>query len=121
MSYNCLHYLFLFFYVFLLMIRRPPRSTLFPYTTLFRSVGGGGGRRGRCSTWTGPSCRAGIAGHDAGLPATPSTSARPACPSAGFPAASVPSGDGRGPRRCGTGNGAARAAFVVDHRAYVED
>src|SRR5256885_4092869 len=29
-------YLFLFF--FFLMIRRPPRSTLFPYTTLFRSV-----------------------------------------------------------------------------------
>src|SRR5579863_10617653 len=25
---------------FFLMIRRPPRSTLFPYTTLFRSVGG---------------------------------------------------------------------------------
>src|SRR3712207_8890721 len=25
--------------VFFLMIRRPPRSTLFPYTTLFRSVG----------------------------------------------------------------------------------
>src|SRR2546427_1521954 len=25
------------------MIRRPPRSTLFPYTTLFRSVGGGPG------------------------------------------------------------------------------
>src|SRR5437868_8707477 len=24
--------------IFLLMIRRPPRSTLFPYTTLFRSV-----------------------------------------------------------------------------------
>ena len=23
------------------MIRRPPRSTLFPYTTLFRSVGDG--------------------------------------------------------------------------------
>src|SRR2546422_4520719 len=23
------------------MIRRPPRSTLFPYTTLFRSLGGG--------------------------------------------------------------------------------
>src|SRR2546425_12545523 len=30
-----LHY-FLFF--FFLMIRRPPRSTLFPYTTLFRSL-----------------------------------------------------------------------------------
>src|SRR2546425_6091345 len=26
------------FLVFFLMIRRPPRSTLFPYTTLFRSV-----------------------------------------------------------------------------------
>src|ERR1019366_10028361 len=29
-----LHFVFFFF----LMIRRPPRSTLFPYTTLFRSV-----------------------------------------------------------------------------------
>src|SRR2546422_6579940 len=28
------HYIFFFF----LMIRRPPRSTLFPYTTLFRSL-----------------------------------------------------------------------------------
>src|ERR1039457_7342916 len=27
-----------FFLVFFLMIRRPPRSTLFPYTTLFRSL-----------------------------------------------------------------------------------
>src|SRR6266566_10092063 len=27
----------LFNYFFFLMIRRPPRSTLFPYTTLFRS------------------------------------------------------------------------------------
>src|SRR3712207_7676543 len=26
------------FFVFFLMIRRPPRSTLFPYTTLFRSA-----------------------------------------------------------------------------------
>src|SRR3712207_7200166 len=31
-----------FFIFFFLMIRRPPRSTLFPYTTLFRS---GGSRR----------------------------------------------------------------------------
>src|SRR3712207_9068569 len=31
-----LHICFIFF--FFLMIRRPPRSTLFPYTTLFRSV-----------------------------------------------------------------------------------
>src|SRR3712207_8447555 len=29
------------------MIRRPPRSTLFPYTTLFRSVGNGAGSRYR--------------------------------------------------------------------------
>src|SRR5215211_8089246 len=28
----------LFFLFFFLMIRRPPRSTLFPYTTLFRSA-----------------------------------------------------------------------------------
>src|SRR6476661_9217666 len=28
-----------YFLFFFLMIRRPPRSTLFPYTTLFRSVG----------------------------------------------------------------------------------
>src|SRR3712207_7621027 len=26
-------------FLFFLMIRRPPRSTLFPYTTLFRSAG----------------------------------------------------------------------------------
>src|SRR5215211_8330384 len=34
---------------FFLMIRRPPRSTLFPYTTLFRSAPGrpGGARRAR--------------------------------------------------------------------------
>src|SRR2546430_10453707 len=28
-------------YFFFLMIRRPPRSTLFPYTTLFRSLANG--------------------------------------------------------------------------------
>src|SRR5256885_4967372 len=27
----------MFYFFFFLMIRRPPRSTLFPYTTLFRS------------------------------------------------------------------------------------
>src|SRR5260364_433496 len=30
-------FFFFFFFFFFLMIRRPPRSTLFPYTTLFRS------------------------------------------------------------------------------------
>src|SRR5690349_24695629 len=38
----------IFFLLFFLMIRRPPRSTLFPYTTLFRSsrTGRGGGDGG---------------------------------------------------------------------------
>src|SRR2546430_11819429 len=49
----------MYFVFFFLMIRRPPRSTLFPYTTLFRSLvpagvypvgGGGGGAPGRDST-----------------------------------------------------------------------
>src|SRR5436309_15942064 len=31
-------YLFYSVFFFFLMIRRPPRSTLFPYTTLFRST-----------------------------------------------------------------------------------
>src|SRR5215203_6357172 len=34
-SFFSFHFLFCFFF---LMIRRPPRSTLFPYTTLFRSI-----------------------------------------------------------------------------------
>src|SRR5258708_25456903 len=29
--------IFFMYFIFFLMIRRPPRSTLFPYTTLFRS------------------------------------------------------------------------------------
>src|SRR6266508_6099815 len=33
----CYRHRILFFRFFFLMIRRPPRSTLFPYTTLFRS------------------------------------------------------------------------------------
>src|SRR5258705_9255850 len=35
------------FFIFFLMIRRPPRSTLFPYTTLFRSQRGRADGRGR--------------------------------------------------------------------------
>src|ERR1039457_7479816 len=45
----CAFHLFLFF--FFLMIRRPPRSTLFPYTTLFRSHSSNaiaGRHRARC-------------------------------------------------------------------------
>src|SRR2546430_10469994 len=35
------------FFFFFLMIRRPPRSTLFPYTTLFRSYLVGGAHRAK--------------------------------------------------------------------------
>src|SRR2546422_2223449 len=42
------------------MIRRPPRSTLFPYTTLFRSPSGGRGRAARrLLSGRGRRCRAG--------------------------------------------------------------
>src|SRR6266705_6279021 len=37
LAFICFLFLFFFFFFFFLMIRRPPRSTLFPYTTLFRS------------------------------------------------------------------------------------
>src|SRR6267143_2205692 len=57
-----------FAFFFFLMIRRPPRSTLFPYTTLFRSTGRGGGvgpweTRSDCLAHRPPvGCR--YAGHD---------------------------------------------------------
>src|SRR4029453_19613200 len=38
----------IFDYFFFLMIRRPPRSTLFPYTTLFRSSPSGSYRAAQC-------------------------------------------------------------------------
>src|SRR3712207_8403966 len=41
------------------MIRRPPRSTLFPYTTLFRSEGAGRGAAGRLLPRPRPRRRAG--------------------------------------------------------------
>src|SRR5438132_5476656 len=39
MSFSLFKFISLFLFFFFLMIRRPPRSTLFPYTTLFRSPG----------------------------------------------------------------------------------
>src|SRR3712207_6866902 len=59
------------------MIRRPPRSTLFPYTTLFRSAVAGRRRLGRGGQrQAGPAARGrrgggGAAGEDAGLHAVP--------------------------------------------------
>src|ERR1039457_551293 len=56
-------------FLFFLMIRRPPRSTLFPYTTLFRSGCRGtscrraallrSGPRPRCVRYSRPKCRCG--------------------------------------------------------------
>src|SRR6266536_4556894 len=40
-----------FIHFFFLMIRRPPRSTLFPYTTLFRSAVRWRRRSSRCCPW----------------------------------------------------------------------
>src|ERR1044071_8759603 len=57
--YQCYPFSFFFF----LMIRRPPRSTLFPYTTLFRShlgtvvienIGGGGASLGAAAVVRAP-------------------------------------------------------------------
>src|ERR1043165_5213812 len=38
-------------FMFFLMIRRPPRSTFFPYTTLFRSATWPGLANPECSAW----------------------------------------------------------------------
>src|SRR3712207_8764778 len=52
------------------MIRRPPRSTLFPYTTLFRSIEAPQRRRQVCSIeWY---CRAGCVKHGNSLEGWPS-------------------------------------------------
>src|SRR5215204_6896709 len=48
--------LFCFVFFFFLMIRRPPRSTLFPYTTLFRSAPSAWRRRPACGRPR-PRCR----------------------------------------------------------------
>src|SRR6266704_6178402 len=48
--------LFLFSFFFFLMIRRPPRSTLFPYTTLFRPCRGHRRRR-ECRAYPRPAAR----------------------------------------------------------------
>src|SRR3712207_8266295 len=50
-----------------IMIRRPPRSTLFPYTTLFRSVGLRTGRMPRQRSW-GPGIVVGVAAGAVGYP-----------------------------------------------------
>src|SRR5436309_13873642 len=46
----CTCFIFFIFFFFL-MILRPPRSTLFPYTTLFRSSRGGGAYSPPTARW----------------------------------------------------------------------
>src|SRR2546421_8537835 len=46
------------------MIRRPPRSTLFPYTTLFRSVQGHPGCAAMILSWGKSAARSSSAGRD---------------------------------------------------------
>src|SRR3712207_9559531 len=53
---------FSIFVFFFLMIRRPPRSTLFPYTTLFRSIALFAGPSG-----TGKTMAAGVVAAAAGI------------------------------------------------------
>src|SRR6266542_6853919 len=74
-----LYFVFCFIFFFL-MIRRPPRSTLFPYTTLFRSRCGAGSAPGTTAA-TGPTgsmrrreplaARGEVAAVPAGQPARP--------------------------------------------------
>src|SRR3712207_8206150 len=57
------------------MIRRPPRSTLFPYTTLFRSRDGAGAARDGRAVRRRPRRR--LLRHDAGAPGRARSRGRP--------------------------------------------
>src|SRR2546426_964408 len=98
------------------MIRRPPRSTLFPYTTLFRSPGGG--RHGRTGPGRAlrlrarqqlpaPRRRRGGAPHPGPSGAAPHTGRAPARARAGPPGRSL-RGPAAGPARPGRARPAAR-------------
>src|SRR5437016_10597904 len=47
----CIIFYHIYLFFFFLMIRRPPRSTLFPYTTLFRSLGRARGGAFECAVF----------------------------------------------------------------------
>src|SRR2546422_5842856 len=88
-------YLFFFF----LMIRRPPRSTLFPYTTLFRSPG-----MVEMSSW----CSAAIL-RTSGVDLRRNRSSAVSVPSPPFPAATGAVEGGRGRSGAGGGRGGTAA------------
>src|SRR5207253_11491706 len=59
------------FHFSFLIIRRPPRSTLFPYTTLFRSLRGNGFNAFRDSVWPFSSAALNPSGPDTGAQGEP--------------------------------------------------
>src|SRR5690606_42125483 len=69
-SHPCVLAVSLSLLLFFFMLRRPPRPTLFPYTTLFRSHGAGqlfhagGGFLQRGRLLLGPAAQVGVAGED---------------------------------------------------------
>src|SRR3712207_7992270 len=69
------------------MIRRPPRSTLFPYTTLFRSPPSDGDRLMRFATWEADGRVAAGVVSDAGLHELPARATVLDLVRAGLPAA----------------------------------
>src|SRR6266496_806370 len=92
------------------MIRRPPRSTLFPYTTLFRSHRGRGRAGGRFVV--GDAARPLLAdGEPRGAPAAPARARRPALVRSALVAlAGLPLATDGGTRRLGRGWTAAGGA-----------
>src|SRR5438034_885436 len=100
------------------MIRRPPRSTLFPYTTLFRSL-----RAARCrGRYSGPSARRPrpIRGGTRTAAGRPSRMPRAVCRRPALPRAargrSRPARSGRGNRRGGRSSGAQWGTPGMDRR-----
>src|SRR5690606_41326611 len=91
---------FLLYLLFFLLIRRPPRSTLFPYTTLFRSARGAHRRDGRGAH------RCGRDGVPAGRGQCRGRGQRPLPRPLGVPAGPAGVGAGTG----GPGGGAGRRA-----------
>src|SRR3712207_3281155 len=67
------------------MIRRPPRSTLFPYTTLFRSGRGRGGERASRTTEGEPGAARGSRHEIPGGGAAPARAANPFHPGGSDP------------------------------------
>src|SRR3712207_7332606 len=107
-------------FFFFLMIRRPPRSTLFPYTTLFRSVRGQ--RYGSSATSSTPSAARRERTHSAAARSPASAEPRTIPASARTSSAIVPvngpGDEGVAPQR--PPQHLLRAARAVDHRGEVD-